>query len=242
MNEPTIICPKCKAEIKLTESLAAPLVERTRKELEGRMAERESGLQEREAALRQARENMEEQLTARIGAERTRIAAEEAKKAQAKTAGDLEQQAKEMAELKDLLKQKNAKLGEAQQAQAELIRKQRELEDARREMELTIEKRVQESLSATRDQARKEAEESLKLKVLEKEQTITGMQRQIEELKRRAEQGSQQLQGEVQELALEGLLKGRFPHDVIEPVAKGEYGGDVLQRVVSPTGQPAGSI
>ena len=68
------------------------------------------------------------------------------------------------------------------------------------------------------------------------------MQRQIEDLKRRAEQGSQQLQGEVQELELEALLSAKFPRDTIQPVPKGEFGGDVLQRVIGPLGQPCGTI
>jgi len=68
------------------------------------------------------------------------------------------------------------------------------------------------------------------------------MQKQIEDLKRRAEQGSQQIQGEVQELELEALLRAKFPCDTIEPVPKGEFGGDALQRVVSPLGQVCGMI
>jgi hypothetical protein len=68
------------------------------------------------------------------------------------------------------------------------------------------------------------------------------MQKQIEELKRRAEQGSQQLQAEVQELELETLLKTKFPRDTVEPVPKGEHGGDVLQRVLGPLGQICGTI
>src|SRR5260370_1206823 len=134
MNEPTITCPNCKTEIKLTESLAAPLIESTKKQYDDRIAAKEP-----EVARRQA---------------------------------------------------------------------------------------------AVREQARTEAEEGFKLKVLEKEQTIGAMQRQIEELKRRAEQGSQQLQGEVQELELESMLRTRFPQDTIEPVPKGEYGGDVLHRIL----------
>jgi len=109
-------------------------------------------------------------------------------------------------------------------------------------MDLTIEKKVQESLVAVRDKARKETEEELKLKVSEKEQTITAMQRQIEDLKRKAEQGSQQLQGEVLELELEAVLRTKFPLDTIEPVPKGEFGGDVLQRVIGPLGQACGTI
>src|SRR4029450_7673070 len=56
------------------------------------------------------------------------------------------------------------------------------------------------------------------------------------------EQGSQQLQGEVQEIELESLLRAKFAHDLIEPVPKGEFGGDVLQRVRGPNGQECGSI
>jgi len=68
------------------------------------------------------------------------------------------------------------------------------------------------------------------------------MQKQIEDLKRRAEQGSQQIQGEVQELELEALLRAKFPRDTIDPVPKGEFGGDALQRVIGPLGQICGTI
>jgi hypothetical protein len=109
-------------------------------------------------------------------------------------------------------------------------------------MDLTIEKKVQESLTGVRDKAKQEAEEGLKLKVLEKEEQITSMQRQIEELRRRAEQGSQQLQGEAQEADLESMLRAKFPRDIIDPVPKGEFGGDVLHRVMGPLDQPCGTI
>ena len=249
MAEPTIICPKCKNEIKLTESLAAPLIETTRREYEQRLtqkdtdiAKREGSLQEREAALSKAKDTIDDQVAEKVRQERSKIATEEAKKAKLALGNDLEQKIRELADLQEILKQRDTKLAEAQQAQAGLLRKQRELDDAKRELELNVEKRVQEGLTATRQQARKEAEEEMKLKVMEKEQTIISMQTQIEVLKRKAEQGSQQLQGEVQELELEGLLRAKFPRDTIEPVPKGEHGGDVLHRVVSPTGQTCGTI
>lgn len=247
--EAIITCPKCKTEIKLTESLAAPLVESLRRDYEDRlaqkdaaMASRETALRERETAIARAKESLDEQVAEKMKQERVRIAVEEGKRARLAFSADLDQKSRELVELHDVLKARDQKLAEAQKAQAELIRKQRELDDARREMDLTVEKRVQESLTVTRDQARKEAEESLKFKVMEKEQTITSMQKQIEDLKRRAEQGSQQLQGEVQELELEALLRARFPRDTIEPVPKGEHGGDVLHRVIGPLGQGCGTI
>ena len=249
MAEPTIICPKCKNEIKLTESLAAPLIESTRRDFEQRLAQkdldvagREKSIQERETALSQAKDSLETQVTERVQQERGKIAADEARKAKLALTNDLNLKAKEVADLQEILKQKDEKLTEAQKVQADFLKKERELDDAKRELDLTVEKRIAEGLTATRQQARKEVEDELKLKVSEKEQTITSMQKQIEELKRRAEQGSQQLQGEVQELELETLLRARFPHDNIEPVPKGEYGGDALQRVTSPLGQSCGTI
>ncbi len=109
-------------------------------------------------------------------------------------------------------------------------------------MELTIQKKVSENLDGERAKAKLEAEEALGLRVKEKEEQIAGMQRQIEDLKRKAEQGSQQLQGEVLELELENVLKAKFPFDVFEPVPKGEFGGDLVQRVVNGSGMPCGSI
>ena len=141
------------------------------------------------------------------------------------------------------MKAKDAKLlAEAQNAQAELIRKQRELDDQKRELDLTVETRVQESLGDVRLKAKREAEEELKLRMAEREETIAGMQRQIEVLKQKAEQGSQQLQGEVQEMELESLLAAKFPTDLVEPVPKGEFGGDILHKVLSPSGQQCGTI
>lgn len=242
MTEPTIICPNCKTEIKLTESLAAPLIEATRRDYEQRIAQKEIDLSKREAALSKAKESLDEQIAEKLKQERSKIAADEARKAKQVVQTDLDQKSREVTELQEVLKQRDVKLAEAQQAQADVMRKQRALDDALREANLTVEKRVQEGLSATRDQARKEVEEQQRLKVAEKEQIIVSMQKQIEELKRKAEQGSQQLQGEVQELELESLLRAKFPRDTIEPVPKGEYGGDVLHRVVGPLGQVCGTI
>ena len=96
--EPTIICPKCKTEIKLTESLAAPLIESTRRDFEQRLAQkdtdiakRESLLRERETTLSKAKETIDDQVAEKLQLERTRIAAEEAKKARLALATDLDQ-------------------------------------------------------------------------------------------------------------------------------------------------------
>ena len=249
MPEPTIICPKCTHEIKLTESLAAPLIESTKRDYEARLrqqntaiAARENTLKERENLLAKAKETVDQQIADKLKQERSLLVAEAAKNARADLGNELEQKGREVLDLQAVLKAREGKLAEAQLAQADLLRKQRELDDAKRELELTVEKRIQAGLETTRQQARKEADDELRLKVSEKELTISAMQKQIEDLRRRAEQGSQQLQGEVQELELEALLRAKFPRDTIEPVPKGTHGGDALQRVMGPLGQLCGTI
>lgn len=253
MADPTINCPNCGTEIKLTESLAAPLLAATKQEYETKLSANNAEIAQREKAISDQTKTLEErrakfdqqvadQVAAQLQKDRLRIAEEESKKAKLAAATDLEQKNKEVADLQDVLKERDKKLADAQKAQADLLKKQRELDDKMREVDLTVEKRVQENLAAVRSKAVHEAEESFKLKVAEKEQTILSMGKQIEDLKRKAEQGSQQLQGEVQELELETLLRTKFPFDTIEPVPKGEFGGDVLQRVAGPAGQPCGVI
>ena len=249
MSEPQIVCPNCHTEIKLTESLAAPLIAETRKRFEEQLAHKEADFAKREAGLRQARDELDkaraaidEEVDKKLKVERASIAQSEAKKARLTLAGDLEQKDRQVADLQQVLSANNVKLAEAQKAQADVMRKQRELDDARRELDLAVEKRFQEALVAVREKAKSEAEEGLKGKVAEKELQIAGMQRQIEELRRKAEQGSQQLQGEALELELESLLRSRFPGDLIEPVPKGDFGGDVLHRVIGPSGQACGTI
>ncbi|WP_049629342.1 DUF2130 domain-containing protein [Cellvibrio sp. pealriver] len=253
MAEPTIKCPNCNTEIHLTESLAAPLLEATKRQFEQKLtqkdaeiAQREKAAKDKERELTDAKakldEQVEDQVQEKLKQERIKIIADAEKKASLSVANDLEQKSRELESLQEVLKSRDAKLLEAQNAQAELLKKQRELDDAKRELELTVEKRVQENLEMTRQKAKKEAEDEQRLKVMEKEQTISAMQKQIEDLKRRAEQGSQQLQGEVQELELESMLRSKFPFDLIDPVPKGEFGGDVIHKVMGTSGQSCGSI
>lgn len=249
MNGTHIICPKCSTKIAFTESLAAPLIAEARKKFEAQLATKEVDFDRREAELKQtqadldkAREDFTEQVTAKLRTERAAIAEAEAKKARLAVSDDLSHRDRQLADLQQMLATNNAKLAEAQRVQVEMLRKERQLEDARREMDLTVEKKVQENLAAVRDKARLAAEDALKAKVTEKETQIAGMQRQIEELPRKADQGSQQLQGESLEVELESLLRSRFPRDVIEPIAKGEFGGDVVHGVLTANGQRCGTI
>jgi hypothetical protein len=248
-HEPILHCPNCNHEIKLTESLAAPLLDKSRRQFQEQLAQKDAEVARQTDVLRKeqqelalARQQVEERVRHRLEAERAQLVATEAKKAKEAVAAELHANAAEAAELRGILEANNAKLAEAQQAQAELLRRQRTLDEEKRELDLTIEKRVQASVVDIQAKAKKEADEAARLRVLEKDQTIESMARTIEELKRKAEQGSQQSQGEVLELELEELLRGRFPTDIIEPVGKGELGADVVQQVNGAVGQAAGII
>jgi hypothetical protein len=249
VTDPQIVCPNCSTHIKLTESLAEPLVAQARKQFQQQLDAKTAEFGRREAQLKQAqdelvkaREAVDAQVAAKLKAERSTIAEAEGKKARLAIADEIGERDRQLTELQQLLATNSEKLAAAQKVQADMLRKERELEDARREVELTVETKVQEGLAAVRDRARLEAEDTFKAKVAEKEVQIAGMSRQIEELRRRAEQGSQQLQGEALELELESLLRNHFPRDLVEPVPKGDFGGDVLHRVFGPAGQTCGTI
>jgi hypothetical protein len=185
MNEPTISCPHCKAEVRLTEALTAPLIRATHKKIaekETEIARRESAIRAQRAELARAVESIEQQFTTRLKTERERLAAEEATKAQLLSATDLESKSQEVADLERELQERDSKLAEAQKIQAELLQKQRELENARCDMEQQIEIKVQESLSHIRHKAKQEAEDAMNLKVLEKEEQIASMQHKIGEM------------------------------------------------------------
>jgi hypothetical protein len=249
MTEPRIICPKCKSSMKLTESLAAPLIAKARKQVEQQLADKEREFTKREVNLRnsqkaitQARQAIDTEVAKKLRAERTAIAESEAVKARLALGAEIEQRDELLTQLQNSLEANNAKLAEAQRAHADVIRKARELDDAKRELELSVQKKVQESLDTVREQAKAEAEDGLKAKVSEREAQIAGMQRQIEELRRKSEQGSQQLQGEALEFELERSLRDKFPEDIIEAVPKGEFGGDIIQRVRNEVGRVCGTM
>ncbi|WP_338835182.1 DUF2130 domain-containing protein [Bradyrhizobium septentrionale] len=248
-HEATLHCPNCNHEIRLTESLAAPLLAETRQRFQQQLASKDAEMERKTEALRlereqvaKDREQIEDHVAERLTAERAQLVAAESRKAREAAAAELQAKEAEAAELRANLLTNNAKLAEAQKQQAELMRQQRALEEEKRELDLTIEKRVQASINEIQIKARQEADETARLRVAEKDQTIESMSRTIEELKRKAEQGSQQSQGEVLELELEELLRGRFPTDSIEPVGKGELGADVIQQVNGAIGQSAGII
>lgn len=242
MTEPTITCPNCQTEIKLTESLAAPMVESMRKEYELKLSTKDREIKDREEKLRKERESIDDSVAAKLKLERTVIAESEAKKAKDAVSDELTKMQQEKLEAQELVKDRNTKLAEAQKNEMELRKERQQLQDEKGQFEIEKQRAIDEERGKIREAAQKEADDQSRLKIAEKEKTISDLQGKLQEALRKAEQGSQQLQGEVAELELETALRAKFPTDMIEPVAKGKEGGDVLQRVVSPFGQPCGAI
>ena len=149
-----------------------------------------------------------------------------------------EQQEKHAIELAEMKKQ----LAVAQNTELDLRKKQNKLDEERRTFELDKQRQMDAEREKIRQKTLEEAAESQRMKNKEYEKKIEDMAKAVEEAQRKATQGSQQLQGEVQELDLEDLLHKEFPGDSIEPVGKGVLGADIRQIVRSPRGLDCGRI
>lgn len=146
-------------------------------------------------------------------------------------------------------KDNEEKLKLARQKELEFLRKEQELEAKKAEMEIDLQRKLQEQRNDLVEQIRKQENEKnqiketdFQLRVKELEKQLEDQKKLAEEMKRKAEQGSMQLQGEVQELILEDLLKTNFPFDVISEVGKGVRGADCIQTVRNQFGQECGRI
>jgi hypothetical protein len=148
-------------------------------------------------------------------------------------------------ELKDLRQQladREKQVEIAQNQELELRKKQRDLEQREKNQELEMARKLDDERKKIWQEAAAKSDEQNQLKLREKDLLMEQLQKQIEVLNKKVEQGPQQRQGEVQELELEDRLRAQFPLDEIEPVAKGKKGGDVLQRVRDRLGHDAGAI
>ncbi len=144
--------------------------------------------------------------------------------------------------LEEELKTKDQKLVEAREAELEIRKEKSKLEDEKRSFELDKQRQLDEERNKIREQTLLEASDSHRLKDLEKEKMINDLKKSLEDAQQKASQGSQQLQGEVQELDLEDYLKSAFPLDEINPVGKGVRGADISQVVRTSLGTICGVI
>ncbi len=144
--------------------------------------------------------------------------------------------------MKKQLAEKSEQVKELNKLRAELLKLQREKDELKEQITLEKEKEYNERLIQEKDKIRKTIEDETYLKLQEKEKIIEDLKRELESAKRKAEMSSQQLQGEIQELEIEKMLKELYPIDTIEEVKKGQKGADILQIVRNSTGKECGKI
>jgi len=138
---------------------------------------------------------------------------------------------------------------EFQQKELEFLKQVQAIQNKEAELELELQRKLNKERESLKAQIQKEEAERVSLKDQEYQLKVKELEKQLEdqrkladEMKRKAEQGSMQMQGEVQELLLEELLKASFPFDQILEVGKGVRGADCIQLVRNSTGQEAGKI
>ena len=188
-------------------------------------------------------EGISRQAIERHAAELERALAEAKKKLEAQLAA--EAKARFDTQLKAMNEALSAKEGALARFRAEelTLRKQlRELDEARKNQDIEYQRKLDAERKKIEEQARSAVGEELGRREAQWKAQLESAQREAADLKRKLEQGSQQLQGEALELSLEALLKSAFPLDEILPVPKGVNGADLIQRVRSPSGLVCGTI
>lgn len=131
---------------------------------------------------------------------------------------------------------------ELRQQLKELMQQLRESNKARENVEIDMQKKLIEEESKIREEAEKSADEKQRLKIAEKDKQLEAARKANEDLQRKLNQGSQQMQGEILELDLEAALSSEFRDDLIAPVEKGIKGADIKHLVKSPMGTDCGTI
>lgn len=147
------------------------------------------------------------------------------------------------------LTEKAQKLRESQEKELEYLKKEKEIRNKEAELELTVQKKLQQEREQFTEQLRRQEQERNSLKEKEHQMQLLELKKQLddqkkltEEMVRRQEQGSMQLQGEVHEIALEDLLRSTFPFDTVDEVGKGVKGADAIHIIRNSLGQTCGKI
>lgn len=148
----------------------------------------------------------------------------------------------ELEDLQNALKEKDGKIEAFTKTELGLREEKRKLEDEKRELKLEVQRQIDEQRKAIEENVLKQAAEEHRLKDDEKDKTIADLKKLAEDLKRKAQQGSMQTQGEVLELDLEKTLRTNFEDDEIQPIGKGVLGADIRHIVKTPKGTICGVI
>lgn len=241
-----IECPNCGFGIDVNNILSQQVESRLKKQFEEqRVKEKQQldtrleALQKEQQALEKAKQQQLEELEqAIVEGLREREAALVEKlneKVRSEQSETLEALNKELGE-------KTEQLKDLHRTKAEMERLKREKEGLRDEIKAESEQRLNKLLAEEREKFSKSLEQKSQMELAERDKVISDLSQQLRDAQRKAEQGSMQLQGEVQELAIEDWLQNQFPLDSIEEIKKGARGADCLQTVHTRTRQNCGTI
>lgn len=231
----TITCPKCGEKIPLTDALTHDIKEELSKEMGEAMKRKEQELSEKEQNMVKHEEEMRKGYEKKMAAERSKLAEEAAKKAR-------EEMGTEYKALQEAFSEKEEKLKEAQKKELEFMKQKRELEEKKEEMELNFARKLDEERQKMKEEAQNKISEEFRLQLKARDEKETQMSRTIDDLKRKLEQGSMQIQGEIQEDDLKEALSAAFPEDTIDDVPQGIRGADLVHTVQTRSGLKAGTL
>jgi len=248
-----IICPHCRNEIPLDEALTHQITEKLRREFDEQMRQKEKDIYEKEAILkakekelkatREQQEQQMEKLKEKLHNEFAVKVADEKKKIEEAAKKKAEEEiSEEINILKEEINEQSKQIRDFKKTELQLRKEKQKIEEDKQNLELEVTRKIDEERNRIREDVAKRLDDQHRLKDAEKDKLIDDMKSQIEDLKRKMEQGSQQSQGEILEIQLEELLRSTFKYDIIEPVQKGMRGADVIQKVCTPSGQMCGTI
>ena len=242
----TIKCPNCGTEINVNDVIYHQLEEQLKGKFNADLANEREKMKELSASIEEAKKAVEEE-KGKIKEAITEGLKERLKEEKKKLSDDMrkqfdEESAEQMTSLREELDRKSGQLKEFNKAKIEIERLKREKDEAESEIQAKLEAQFSEQLRQEKAKVQKSEEERVGLKIAEKEHLITELKNQLQDAQRKAEQGSMQLQGEIQELAIEQWLTEQFPLDTIEEVKKGAFGADCLQVVNTRSHQNCGTI
>ena len=228
MSNYTVTCPKCQHSFEPTDAIR----EEVEKELRGKMTDWQKKKEEETAQL--------------LEAQKQKIQTELSEQLKKNLASEYEHKIKIMQENESAM---SKQVTEFREKELEFLKQVQVIQEKEAALELDLQRRLNAERELLKQQIQKEELERVsikdqehQLKVKELEKQIEDQRKLAEEMRRKAEQGSMQMQGEVQELLLEELLKSSFPFDLISEVGKGVRGADCIQTVRNNIGQEAGKI
>lgn len=241
-NNLTIKCPNCHHAFPMGNALTQEIEAEIRGKYLKRYTDDQQRLEEEKKKL--AREAEELKLKAenqdRILDDKLRLAKQQLQEELSKKAGAEVQAQLEV--MKEELDKKSKLLVETQKRELQILQREQQMKEKEDQLKIELEKQFLEKQKEIEDKVRKIEAERTELKVKELEKKLADQVELAETMRRKAEQGSMQLQGEVQELALEELLRTSFPFDAIDDVAKGVKGADCMQTVRNTMAQVCGKI